>query len=263
MRILRIVIALTSFLFMMLSYAYPQKNMSLQHLFGYEGYSLDRNQVQFNQPKDLIFYADTLRNDWFSLECLFAKESPGIPNRYHKTFLSKDSNFLICTAIPSIYCRRNDSVYVDFELLPDMRIEINTYHLNHIKGDFIKNMGKRNISISNLPLTYKSSKYAHEAFNADTVITYPLRMWDRFENKYTHCLVILLQKRYRGIIPLYCLYTDEGAKKLRQYLKSLKRVFWYRNPKDYIEVKEPVRKDEYVLPIKVSDPNVVRIVGCL
>lgn len=261
MRILRIVIALTSFLFMMLSYAYPQKNMSLQHLFGYEGYSLDRNQVQFNQPKDLIFYADTLRNDWFSLECLFAKESPGIPNRYHKTFLSKDSNFL--TAIPSIYCRRNDSVYVDFELLPDIRIEINTYHLNHIKGDFIKNMGKRNISISNLPLTYKSSKYAHETFNADTVITYPLRMWDRFENKYTHCLVILLQKRYRGIIPLYCLYTDEGAKKLRQYLKSLKRVFWYRNPKDYIEVKEPVRKDEYVLPIKESDPNVVRIVGCL
>lgn len=55
-------------------------------------------------------------------------------------------------------------------------IEMNTYHLTHIKADFLKNTGKRVAFLSKLPITYKSSKYARESFNADTVITYPLKM---------------------------------------------------------------------------------------
>ena len=89
-------------------------------------------------------------------------------------------------------------------------------------------------------------------------------MWEKYENKYTHCLVILIQKRYRGCIPLYCLYTDEGAKKLNHYIKSLKKVFWYRNPKDYIEVIDPAPKtdDIFILP-KRNESDTVRIVGQL
>lgn len=49
---------LTISLLLMSSYAYPQKDKSLQSLFS-GGYTLDRNQVQFNQPKDLIFYGDS------------------------------------------------------------------------------------------------------------------------------------------------------------------------------------------------------------
>ena len=63
-------------------------------------------------------------------------------------------------------------------------IEMNTYHLTHIKADFLKNTGKRVAFLSKLPITYKSSKYARESFNADTVITYPLKMWEKYENKY-------------------------------------------------------------------------------
>ena len=67
-------------------------------------------------------------------------------------------------------------------------IEMNTYHLTHIKADFLKNTGKRVAFLSKLPITYKSSKYARESFNADTVITYPLKMWEKYENKYIICL---------------------------------------------------------------------------
>jgi hypothetical protein len=145
-----------------------------------------------------------------------------------------------------------------------MKVEMNTYHLTHIKADFLKNTGKRVAFLSELPITYKSSKYAHESFNADTVITYPLKMWEKYENKYTHCLVILIQKRYRGCIPLYCLYTDEGAKKLNHYIKSLQKGFWYRNPKDYIEVIDPVPETDniFILP-KRNESDTVRIVGQL
>ena len=263
MRIPPIVI-LSSFFLLIVSNAYPQKDKSLQNVFIPEGYALDRNQVQYNQPKDFISYIDSLGKNKVYLGCFLAKESKRLPSYYRKSFLSKDSNFIILTAIPSIFCRRNDSVYADFDLLPEMKVEMNTYHLTHIKADFLKNTGKRVAFLSELPITYKSSKYARESFNADTVITYPLKMWEKYENKYTHCLVILIQKRYRGCIPLYCLYTDEGAKKLNHYIKSLKKVFWYRNPKDYIEVIDPAPKtdDIFILP-KRDGSDTVRIVGCL
>lgn len=85
-------------------------------------------------------------------------------------------------------------------------IEMNTYHLTHIKADFLKNTGKRVAFLSKLPITYKSSKYARESFNADTVITYPLKMWEKYENKYTHCLVILIQNDI-VVVSLFIAYT--------------------------------------------------------
>lgn len=260
MRILQTII-LSSLLLLITSNVYPQKNKNLRK-FSHEGYTLDRNQVQYNQPKDFISYIDSVGKNRVYLGCLLAKESKRLPSYYHKSFLSKDSDFVVYTSIPGIFCRRNDSVYADFDLLPEMKVEMNTYHISHIKADFLKNTGKRVAFLSELPLTYNSSKYARESFNADTVITYPLKMWEKYENKYTHCLVILIQKRYRGFIPLYCLYSDEGAMKLNHYIKSLKKVFWYRNPKDYIEVIDPIPEtdDIFILP-KRNESDTVRIVG--
>ena len=142
MRIPPIVI-LSSFFLLIVSNAYPQKDKSLQNVFIPEGYALDRNQVQYNQPKDFISYIDSLGKNKVYLGCFLAKESKRLPSYYRKSFLSKDSNFIILTAIPSIFCRRNDSVYADFDLLPEMKVEMNTYHLTHIKADFLKNTGKR------------------------------------------------------------------------------------------------------------------------
>jgi hypothetical protein len=61
-------------------------------------------------------------------------------------------------------------------------------------------------------------------------------MWENLENKYNHCQVMIIQKKRRGCIALYCFYNDKGAKKLSHYIRSLEHVFWYREPKDYIEV---------------------------
>lgn len=78
----------------MSSYAYSQKDKSLQSLFS-GGYTLDRNQVEFNQPKDLIFSGDSLKKHDVFLGCLLAKEAKSFPNSYCKTFMSKDGNFLV------------------------------------------------------------------------------------------------------------------------------------------------------------------------
>lgn len=138
MRIPHLTISLLLIL-LMSSYAYSQKDVSLQHLFGYEGYSFDRNQVRFNQPEDLIFYADTLRKHDVYLGCLLAKESKRFRSSFCKTFMSRDSDFVVFASTPGIYCKRNDSVYADFDLT-ELKVEMESYHLDHIKGDFIKTL---------------------------------------------------------------------------------------------------------------------------
>ena len=151
-------------------------------------------------------------------------------------------------SVPPIFCGDKDSIYADFSFKTGFMIEMNTYHLEIIKGDFFVNTGERVTSLCDLPLTYKSLKYARKAYNADTVITYPLRMWENLENKYNHCQVMIIQKKRRGCIALYCFYNDKGARKLSQYIRSLKKVFWYREPKDYIEVIDPPIIEEYEIP---------------
>jgi len=64
MRILQTII-LSSLLLLIASNAYPQKDKSLQNVFIPEGYALDRNQVQYNQPKDFISYIDSLEKTKF------------------------------------------------------------------------------------------------------------------------------------------------------------------------------------------------------
>ena len=74
MRILQTII-LSSLLLLIASNAYPQKDKSLQNVFIPEGYALDRNQVQYNQPKDFISYIDSLGKNKVYLGCFLAKES--------------------------------------------------------------------------------------------------------------------------------------------------------------------------------------------
>lgn len=254
------IIAVSSFLLLSILKVYSQEDKSLKELFLSDGYTLDRNQVRFNQSSDFVFHYIPGGD---RLTCITSKQVRDY-NRHYNCILSKDSNFIAYVSVPPIFCGDKDSIYADFSFKTGFMIEMNTYHLTHIKADFLKNTGKRVAFLSKLPITYKSSKYARESFNADTVITYPLKMWEKYENKYTHCLVILIQKRYRGCIPLYCLYTDEGAKKLNHYIKSLQKVFWYRNPKDYIEVIDPVPETDniFILP-KRNESDTVRIVGQL
>lgn len=89
----------------------------------------------------------------------------------------------------------------------------------------------------------------------DTVITYPLKMWQKYENKYNYCQVIIIQKNARGLICLYCFYNDKGKRILSYYMRSLEGMFWYRDPKDYIEFVEPPGSDSIVHIILFKKKN--------
>lgn len=230
-------------LLLIISKVYSQKNGSQKELFPVDWYTLDRNQVQYNQPKNFTFGIDTLQGkNTIRIKSIISEQYRGLYPVYHNHLISEDHNFIVYIEVPLVYSGTGikDSIYVNPHLVPNLKIKIDTFHLRYIKNDFWQNIAKKVESLENLPVTYKSSKYARESFNADTVVTYPLKMWHKLYNEYNHCQVIMIQKNTRGFIFLYCFYNDTGARKLSRYLKTLKGVFWFRDPKDYIEVEDPM-----------------------
>ena len=214
--------------------AYSQKAKDTLH-----SYVLCQNQVTYKTPENFDFIK-LKRNKEEYLHCIFKRTYEA----YRYKVRSKDKNFVAVICIPPVYSI--DSVNIYFELAPDLIMEISTYHLNHIKADFWHNRGEPVTSTAGLPLEYKSSQYARQAFNADTVIIYPLKVLKKYKKKYNHCQALLLQKNSRGPICLYCFYNDKGEKKLDTYLKSLEGMFWYREPKDFIEVPELPKTDSII-----------------
>lgn len=194
--------------------------------------TLARNQVTYTPPEKFIL--KKMKEEY--LECLRSKDyKPYFPAFFNK-FISKDKNCIVFLDVTPVYSK--DSKYIHLEYLPDMKIKINTYHIGITLIDFEYNTGKENMW-NELPLHYKTSDYAKTAFNADTVITYPLTMWKKYKKKYGNCDVVVTQKNGRCPIRLYFLTNNKGKQNLDKYIKSLERVFWYRDPGDYIDFIEP------------------------
>lgn len=216
-----------------------------------ERYILDKNQVQYMPSPNFSLLKES-KNVTEHLNCIVAKGFRGVRPLGDISLLSKDGNFLAYIEIAPIFS--SDSIYIDMEMGPNIKWKIDEAYINHIKGDFMMNRWENITSLSKLPIHYKSFKYARKAFNADIVLIYPLKMWETFKEKYNRCQVMIVQKKARGYIAFYCFYNDRGKKKLNQYMKQLEGVFWYREPKDYIEVIKPQIPDTIILP-HLKDKN--------
>lgn len=231
-RLISVVFLLIQILFELHAQSYEE----LSDIFVHSAYSLSRNQVKFTQPADF----DLVRPGKDYLECFHSEKytsfNPASLTNFVDKLISKDKNFVAFIEIPPVFSR--DSVYIDADPLPDLKLDINTSHCKDIRFDFRWNTG-HNLSLDQCPISYKTSGYARSAFNADTVLTYPLKMWKKYENKYNNCQVMVIQKNTRGYICLYLFYNDKGKMNFEHYMKSLNGVFWYRDPKDYIEFVEP------------------------
>lgn len=141
-------IALSSFLLLSMSKVCSQEDKKTKDFFnsgGYisERYALNRNQVRFNQSSDFVFHHIPNGN----LICITSKQFRAHAfSRHYNCILSKDSNFIAYVSVPPIFCGDKDSIYADFSFKTGFMIEMNTYHLEIIKSDFLINTGERGIS---------------------------------------------------------------------------------------------------------------------
>ena len=132
-------ITLSALLLLNISKVCSQEDKKTKDFFnsgGYisEGYALDRNQVRFNQSSDFVFHHIPNGN----LICITSKQFRAHAfSRHYNCILSKDSNFIAYVSVPPIFCGDKDSIYADFSFKTGFMIEVNTYHLEIIKGDFL------------------------------------------------------------------------------------------------------------------------------
>ncbi|MDR2010642.1 MAG: DUF1080 domain-containing protein, partial [Bacteroidales bacterium] len=68
-------------------------------------------------------------------------------------------------------------------------------------------------------------------FNADTVVSCLIQLPDTeyYQDKYGYCKVIIIQKKGRGCLPLYCFYNDIAAKNTEKYFAATEGLFKYRD----------------------------------
>ena len=233
---------------------YIQSYEELGDIFVHSAYTLARNQVKYTSPSNFVL--ETMETEY--LECLrskyYTRQLPFAPF-FDNKFISKDENCIVFIDVVPVASK--DSKFIDFPYLQKLKLDINTYHISRIMYDFKFNTGKNNISWRELPLRYESSKYANMAFNADTVITYPLTVWKKYKKKYSYCHVVLIQKNGRCPIRLYFLYNNKAKKNLNKYIKSLEGVFRYRDPKDYIQFVEP-QQDSIINVIPYEKKNLIQ-----
>ena len=104
------IIAVSSFLLLSILKVYSQEDKSLKELFLSDGYTLDRNQVRFNQSSDFVFHYIPGGD---RLTCITSKQVRDY-NRHYNCILSKDSNFIAYVSVPPIFCGDKDSIYADF-----------------------------------------------------------------------------------------------------------------------------------------------------
>lgn len=221
---------------------------------GSSSLTLARNQVKYTSPSNFVL--ETMETEY--LECLrskyYMRQLPFAPF-FDNKFVSEDGNCIVFIDVVPVASK--DSKFIDFPYLQELKLDINTYHISRVMYDFKFNTGKNDILWRELPLHYESSKYANMAFNADTVITYPLTVWKKYKKKYSSCHVVLIQKNGRCPIRLYFLYNNKAKKSLDKYIKSLEGVFRYRDPKDYIQFIEP-QQDSIIHIIPRKKKNLIQ-----
>jgi hypothetical protein len=79
-------------------------------------------------------------------------------------------------------------------------------------------------------MNYRPADYLDNKFNADTVITYKIRLkaGERFREKYKHCEGLMFTKTNVGCAAFYCFYTKEGYKKRDEYIREIGQMFRYK-----------------------------------
>jgi hypothetical protein len=77
---------------------------------------------------------------------------------------------------------------------------------------------------------YQPTNYLDNNFNADTIITYKIRLksGESFREKYKHCEILVFTKTNVGCAAFYCFYTKEGYKKRDEYIREIGQMFRYK-----------------------------------
>lgn len=117
------------------------------------------------------------------------------------------------------------------EIIPNFKYEIDQLHINQVRQMIKVGLGDKAAGEWRKHVTYYSTKDAKSKFNADTAITFSLKLdsTEYYKNKYKYLDVLLIQKNGRSFVGFYCFYDEKGKKNLPKYRKAIEDILRYED----------------------------------
>lgn len=150
---------------------------------------------------------------------------------------SKDGEFITFISV-NRFLKKADSVSLQ-QTFPEMRIaDLNNQHVNQIRAAILYSLGKdaalrgENVAFNwKQYVHYYSDEEAIKIFNADTAITFITKLNDNevYKGKYKYLKALYLQKKGRGFMEIYSLYSDKGKNHLPKYWHAVEGIFKYED----------------------------------
>jgi hypothetical protein len=142
---------------------------------------------------------------------------------------SADQQFIVFT---TLYRPLSEADSVFISKISDRGIRsLDWMHDGNIKGNIEASLGKDAAEHWREYVNYYSPDSARRAFNADSAISYSIKLdsQDHYLSRYNHLDVLCIAKKRRGVVYFYYFYTDEGKKQLSCYRKAMEGTFRYRD----------------------------------
>ena len=157
--------------------------------------------------------------------------------------------------------RSEDSSFVAFYWIPNLDSMQNSIHVNLLKKIVKISYGDDNDWEKYV--YHYSSDEAKTKFNADNVYLvsvllnkeehdfYKSDKFDFYENgynknNYTHCKVLITQKRGRGFVAVYCIYNDNAINNLDAYMTAIEGTLRYGESEPELNKLEKDDEDDIV-----------------
>lgn len=143
---------------------------------------------------------------------------------------SKDGEFVAFINIFKPFTKK-DSIEMK-KLFPQFSHDyVDKQHISNIKGNLRGSLGNVGATTWKDYVSYLPDKEVHEKFNADTAILIPIKLdsMTYYKGTHNHLDALYLQKKGRGFVSFYMLYTDKAKKDLVKYKKAIEGIFRYKD----------------------------------
>ncbi len=143
--------------------------------------------------------------------------------------ISDDDEFVAFYPLLRVYTE-SDSISIN-KMFPGSIRSLNGMHLRQLKHHIRTAYDAEAAKQWKNYVTYYSSEEAKTKFNADTAISYSIRLDTNafYRGKYSHVGALLLQKKDLGFVCMSFFYTDKANGKLTKYWLAMERMLRYED----------------------------------
>lgn len=182
-------------------------------------------KISYNKPND---FDEVIGNDCFENKPTLKK----ILNCGGNQLRSKDNRFVVFNKIVTLHTGSNNTELIDvFPAKGKSPYTWETFYMSYVKNDIRHSIGEDGVLNWKDHVNYYSINETVSKFNADTALSYSVHLEAKnyYKGKYNNLWVLVIKKKGRGFVRMYCFYEDMSKIKLAKYKTKVEGIFRYKD----------------------------------